>query len=484
MFSLIAAVDNNYGISKDGKTPWKCLEDLKHFKKLTKGNIVIMCRETWESLPDKYKPLPDRINVVISKSLYLKGKDDLNIDKKSSPHIIFETPNMCVAFFNEKDIKKKYQNIKKFIIGGASMYTMFLKHNLIYDLHITILEHNFKCTQFLTLPNLLDSNEEIILCKFNDPGSNIINTIDNDNPSYLIKYKKYFTINYEEYQFLDTMNDIIRNGTIKQNRTGIATKSIFSRDLRFNLRNGQIPMTTTRPVSIRYIFEELMWVLRGETNNKILNKKKIHIWDDNTSREFLDKSGLKWLPEGDIGASYGFQMRRYGAKYLDCNTNYELKGFDQLEYVINLIINNPNSRRIIMNLWNPTQLNEMSLPPCLYGYQFYVDNGYLSCKLIQRSSDISLAGSHNCTSGALLVHMICKIAGLLPGELIWSPSDIHIYLNQEESVKTQLYRIPKPFPTLKIKNSPKKNNILKFEFTDLELTNYEPFPKINFSMNA
>ena len=425
-----------------------------------------MGRNTWELTIHKYKGKSDAITVVISTSM--KVSDD--IDNSIVPDLLFNNVNDCIVFFSRNDNKKKYKDMKKYIIGGKSLYESFLVKKLIYDLHITMIDNDFDCDCHINLPNLIYANEFLILYDESNKGD--------------IVYKKYFTINYEEYQFLNTMSDIINNGTLKQNRTGIGTKSIFSRELRFNLDGGKIPLITTRPVSIRYIFEELMWILRGETNNKILNNKHIHIWDKNTTRDFLDNNGLTWLPEGDVGASYGFQMRRYGAKYLDCNTNYDLNGFDQLEYVINLIINNPNSRRIIMNLWNPTQLNEMSLPPCLYGYQFYVSNGYLSCKLIQRSSDISLAGSHNCVSGALLVHMICKITNLLPGELIWSPSDIHIYLNQIESVKIQLNRIPKPFPILKIKNMPKNNNILNFAFTDIELSNYDPFPKIHFDMNT
>ena len=262
--------------------------------------------------------------------------------------------------------------------------------------------------------------------------------------------------------------------------------SLFSRELRFDISKYQIPMMTTRPLSLRIIFEELMWVLRGQTDNKILNEKKINIWNYNTTREFLDKQNLKHLPEGDIGASYGFQMRYYGEKYTDCKEKYEndLNGFDQLVYVIDLLKNNPTSRRIIINLWNPSQLHEMTLPPCLYGYQFYVNDNKLSCKLIQRSSDIALAGSHNCASGALLTFMLCNITGLEPGELIWSPSDIHIYLNQIESVKEQILRIPKPFPVLKIIKKPKNNNIRNFEFDHLCLINYDPHPIIHFAMNV
>lgn len=482
MYSLIVTIDNKQGISKNCIIPWKHLDDLIHFKKITENHIVIMGRKTWELLPIKYKPLPNRINIVISSKLqFTKNKASYNksygifdplLISDINPNYIFKSIDECNNFINDNN--EKFINMKKYIIGGESIYSQFLDRKLVYDIHIISMEANFMCDQCIRLPNLIKSNIEKVLYK--PKSENLrIGKID-----CAVKYTKYFTTNYYEYQFLNTMNDILNNGNIKHYRSRELTKSIFSKEFRFNLSNGKIPMTTTQPVSLKCVFEELMWILRGQTNTKILNNKNIHLWDGNTTREFLDKHKLNWLPAGDIGASYGFQMRRYGSKYMDCNTNYELTGFDQLEYVINLIINNPNSRQIIMNLWNPTQLHEMALAPQLYGYQFYVTNNILSCKLIQRSSNICLSGSHNCASGALLVYMICKVTGLYPGELIWSTSDIHIYLNQIESVKLQLTRIPKPFPTLRIKNFPKKNNILNFEYSDLELLNYEPFEEIKF----
>ena len=291
-------------------------------------------------------------------------------------------------------------------------------------------------------------------------------------------------INREELDMLCLMRDILDKGHKRNDRTNVGNLSLFSRELRFDLSRGHIPMMTTRPLSLRIIFEELMWILRGQTDNKILNKKKIKIWDYNTNREFLYKVGLFGYSDGDIGASYGFQLRHFGANYKGCDKKYDDMGFDQLEYVIYLLKNNPESRRILMNLWNPKDLHKMSLPPCLYGYQFYIADNKLSCKLIQRSSDISLAGSHNCASGALLVRLLCKVTGLSPGELIWSPSDIHIYLNQVESVKEQLKREPREFPLLRIINSPKDNNIRNFEYKDIELIGYKPHPRINFAMNA
>jgi thymidylate synthase len=362
-----------------------------------------------------------------------------------------------LIYFSINKTKKK-----KFIIGGGSIYNQFISQNLIWEYHITHINNNYQCDTFINIPSILNNSGVSVYL------------------SPLATYKLYYAVNKEEVDFINIIKKILFTGANKESRTKSNTLSIFSTELRFNLNDNRIPMITTRPVSLRYIFEELMWILRGNTDNNILNKKKIHIWDANTSREFLNSRNLENLDVGDIGASYGFQMKHYGDEYKNCHTNY--KGFNQLEYVIDLLKTDPSSRRIIINLWNPTQLDQMALPPCVYGYQFYVSNGYLSCKIIQRSSDIALAGSHNCVAGALLVRMLCIIVGLKPGELIWSPSDIHIYKNQITAVKEQIIRPPKPFPILNIIVN--RKNILDFEFNDLQLLNYEPHKKIKFTMNA
>lgn len=454
MFSAILTIDKQLGLAKSNNIPWKYLEDLKFFKTITANNVVIMGRKTWDLLPMKYKPLPDRFNVVISKN---------EIKDIFCPNIVFNSVDDCVEYFSYH--KSKYKNQKKIVIGGKSIYEQFFMKNLIFEIYVTAINKIYDCDMFLEyLPDIDECKLEI---KATHPD---------------LTFCKYNVINRGEQEMLNLMAYIINNGDKRIDRTGVGTLGVFSRELRFNLNNWNIPLMTTRPVSLRIVFEELMWILRGQTNNKILNNKKINIWDDNTTREFLDKQNLKDLPDGDIGASYGFLMRHYGEKYINCD--YEYNGFDQLQYAIDLIKNNPSSRRIIINLWDPTQLNRMVLPPCVYGYQFYVNNNRLSCKMIQRSSDIALAGSHNCSSGALLIFMICAVTGLSPGELIWSPSDIHIYMNQIESVKEQINRIPKPFPILQIIRFPIDNNILNFELNYFKLLNYDPHPKINIAMNA
>jgi dihydrofolate reductase/thymidylate synthase len=442
MFSLIAAVDNKYGISKNGCIPWNCPDDMKFFSAKTMGHVIIMGRKTWERSPALLK---NSFNVVIT-STPVDGAD-----------MTFGSIDECVSYFS----MNKHKEI--FVIGGSSIYKQFIQHGLIGTLYITHVTDDYKCDEFITIPPI--GNDTQVTCSCLD---------------HTAIRQTCHVINIEEERFLDLLHEVVDHGVQRADRTGIGTLSCFGRELRFDLSAGHLPMITTRPLSLRIIFEELMWILRGQTDNTILQAKKIHIWDDNTSRKFLDSRGLH-LPEGDIGASYGFQMRYFGAAYVDCKTT-PVGGFDQLYNVINLIKTNPTSRRIVINLWNPAQLSDMALPPCVYGYQFYVAHNTLSCKVIQRSSDVALAGSHNCTSAALFTRLLCSVTGLKPGELIWSPGDIHVYLNQVDAVRTQLKRTPRPFPILKITEAPA--HIEDFEYSNLTLLNYNPHKRIHVAMNA
>ena len=193
-----------------------------------------------------------------------------------------------------------------------------------------------------------------------------------------------------------------------------------------------------------------MLYLSGQTNNKILNEKNIHIWDGNTSREFLDNRGLNHYQEGDMGETYGFNFRHYGGFYGTCNDNYNGIGFDQLEYVLYLIKNDPNSRRIIINLWNPATMNKAALPACLCFYQFYVDtkNKKLNLQIYIRSSDYFLANNWNTLTGAFLVNMICNLKdiNLTPGKLTVITGDTHIYKNHIDQVNENLTRTPRHLP--------------------------------------
>ena len=286
-----------------------------------------------------------------------------------------------------------------------------------------------------------------------------------------------------EYKFLSVLRRIMTQNNIRPDRTGTGVKSIFGVDLRFSLENNKFPLLTTRKIPLRMVFEELMWFLRGKTDVRILQDKNVHVWDANTTREFLDNRGLHHYKVGDIGPGYGFQFRYSGAKYINCDSNYEHQGFDQLQYVINLLKTDPTSRRILINLWNPSDLDKMALVPCGFCYQFHVNDGMLSCKITQRSSDIALAGGWNIASASLLTYMLSHICNLKPKEVIWSVGDCHIYQNQFDGVVEQLKRTPRQCPTLHLINTSVKD-ITKFEYKDFVLHNYKPYPPIKLPLNA
>ncbi|CAG9763366.1 unnamed protein product [Ceutorhynchus assimilis] len=285
---------------------------------------------------------------------------------------------------------------------------------------------------------------------------------------------------HEEYQYLNHIKTILTKGIKTNDRTGVGTFSIFGAQMRYSLRDNIFPLLTTKRVFWRGVVEELLWFIRGSTNAFELKDKGIHIWDANSTREFLDSVGLKNREEGDLGPVYGFQWRHFGAEYTDMHANYKNKGIDQLAHVINTIKTRPSDRRMIMCAWNPVDIPEMALPPCHCLVQFYVANGELSCQLYQRSADMGLGVPFNIASYALFTCMIAHVTNLKPGEFIHSLGDSHVYLNHVEALNEQLTRKPKPFPKLLIKH--KVENIEDFTADDFELIGYNPHPKLAMQM--
>ena len=256
-------------------------------------------------------------------------------------------------------------------------------------------------------------------------------------------------------QYLDLLNHVLTKGEIKKDRTGVGTKSVFGWQMRFALDKG-FPLLTTKKLHLKSIIHELLWFIKGDTNINYLNQNNVRIWDE-------------WADEdGDLGPVYGKQWRAW--------ENNGIK-VDQLKDAITLIRNNPDSRRIIVSSWNPSDIKKMALPPCHCLFQFYISNKRLSCQLYQRSADIFLGVPFNIASYALLTHMIAKITELEVGEFIHSIGDAHLYLNHLEQAKLQIKRKPKPHPQLKIKKIPKI--IEDFEFEDFDIENYEFHPHIS-----
>ena len=284
-----------------------------------------------------------------------------------------------------------------------------------------------------------------------------------------------------EQGYLRLMKDIIDTGETREDRTGTGTVSLFGRQLHFDLRNSTIPMVTTRFTSFRIVATELLWFLRGSTDARELHASNVHIWDGNSSRTFLDKRGLVDLPQGDIGAGYGFQWRHFGAPYKTCEGDYSGQGVDQLEEVVRLIKEDPTSRRICMTAWNPAALDSMALPPCHSCFvQFFVSpqTQEISCHMYQRSVDCFLGLAVNIPSYALLTHLIAKKCGLKAKSLTISTGDTHVYSNHVEQVLSQVARDPLPSPNLIVGDEVVEKNWNELTLDDFTLLGYVSHPSI------
>jgi len=256
-------------------------------------------------------------------------------------------------------------------------------------------------------------------------------------------------------QYLELLDNIMKKGVYKDDRTGVGTKSIFGYQMRFDLEKG-FPIITTKKIHLRSVIYELLWFLRGDTNIKYLHDHNVSIWDE-------------WAgEEGDLGPVYGKQWRRWEAA--------RGKTIDQIKNVINDIKKNPNSRRLIVTAWNPADIAKMALPPCHALFQFYVANGKLSLQLYQRSADSFLGVPFNITSYSLLLMMAAQVTGLKPKEFIHTLGDAHIYRNHFKQVREQLKRKPRKLPIMKLNS--KVKDINKFKFEDFELIGYNPYPAI------
>lgn len=287
--------------------------------------------------------------------------------------------------------------------------------------------------------------------------------------------------NTGEKGYLNLLKDLLENGELRDTRNS-KTISDFSKKIDFDVSTS-FPLLTTKKMFWKGICHELLWFIKGHTDSKILEDKGINIWKGNSSREFLDSLGLTHYKEGDIGPMYGFQWRHFNAPYRGCDANYGVgDGIDQLQNCIDLIRNDPSSRRIYMSAWNPCQLKESVLAPCHMSYQFFVKDNKLSCILYQRSADTFLGLPFNIASVSLLVYILANMTDKLPGKVTVMIGDAHIYEDHIDAVRVQLEREPYQFPKLIIKN--KHDNINDYTFEDFEIVDYHYHPTINAKMIA
>lgn len=290
---------------------------------------------------------------------------------------------------------------------------------------------------------------------------------------------------HQEQQYLQLIRDVMDNGSWEEGRNG-RTKSLFGYSMRYSLKDGTMPLLTTKRVAWKTCFNELVWFVNGCTDNRKLLEKNVHIWDANSTREFLDSRGLVNNEEHDLGPVYGHQWRHFNATYQDCHTNYQDQGIDQLQYIINSLKNpeERNSRRLVLSAWNPCQIDQMALPPCHVLMQFYVkENKYLSCSLYQRSGDIGLGVPFNIASYSFLTHIIAKHCGLIADEFVHFIGNAHIYENHIETLKIQIEREPFPFPKMNIKTT--HDNINDYSIDDIEWNEpYKYHEKLQMDMSA
>lgn len=285
---------------------------------------------------------------------------------------------------------------------------------------------------------------------------------------------------HTEAAYLKLLRDVLHNGACREDRTGTGTRSVFGRQIEFDLSHG-FPLITTKKTFWKGIVRELLWFLKGQTDAKILSKDGVRIWDGNTSASFLRDRGLDYQA-GDAGPIYGFQWRHWGAEYTGCETDYRDDGHDQLKTLIRTLRTDPTSRRHVVSAWNVADLDAMALPPCHLLFQCYVTHDdRLDMHVYQRSVDIGLGLPFNIASYALLVHLICRLTGYAPGRLVMSLGDVHVYLDHIDALRQQIDRVPNAPPRVVIR--PNRYSWLhEYKEADISLEDYRPGAPLPMAM--
>jgi dihydrofolate reductase/thymidylate synthase len=479
--------------------PWTVPGYLRYFDYLTKFcfhsskfNLLIMGRKTWESLPAACRPFPGRINVVVS----FQPLDDW-IDLYQNQAVFVSGFDQALQILNTMtDVGDIW------VIGGNQLFNQAISYpecQSIYETIITQMNPPLASSEMKTLtpeenPSSLlhpwPSNIHLSQHKHiqDQRGYDWIYNIwgrqvNHDAvPRELPPQIEHRLVNSEENQYMQMVQNILNTGHQKTDRTGTGTLSQFGGQMKFDLKDYTLPLLTTKYVHFKSIVEELLWFIRGSTDTRELSQRGVKIWDANSSREFLDRQGLQHRMVGDVGPVYGFNWRHYGAAYQDMATNYQNQGVDQLQEVIHLIKTQPDSRRILMLAWNPTEIRNVALPPCHVLCQFYVNQGRLSCHMYQRSADLGLGVPFNIASYALLTMILSHICQLAPGELFISFGDVHIYIDHIEALKIQIQRQTLPFPRIHFTRTVPHIDDIKSE--DIQLINYQHAPALKMKMSV
>lgn len=478
---IVAACGTSRGIGNDGVLPWpKLSADLKSFKELTMGSPILMGSSTYNSIPKSVRPLPGRLNIVLS------SRTRAQLELPDSV-LIAGSLDAAAALLEARGLRKV------FVAGGESVYKQALERpEWSQRVHYTHIDAELPCDRFFPLDlrtstsgfRLISLGAQHSECGLSFQQKEYVREGDaegntsGDDVSFFGVHQASGSARHAEYQYLDLVRHILRHGVLRGDRTGTGTRSVFGAQMRFDLSKS-FPLLTTKRVFWRGVVEELLWFISGSTNANTLAAKGVHIWDGNGSRDFLDKLGFTKREVGDLGPVYGFQWRHFGSDYSNMRADYAGQGVDQLSHVIDTIKKNPNDRRILLCAWNPQALPLMALPPCHVLAQFYVAGGRLSCQMYQRSCDMGLGVPFNIASYALLTCLIAKVCKLELGEFVHTLGDAHVYNNHVDALEEQLQREPKAFPTVEIAD---RESIDDFCAADIVLKGYSPHKAITMKM--
>lgn len=464
--NIIFATNEVGAFGLEGSLAWHFQEDLRYFKSITtdvkdttKFNYMIMGRKTFETFPK----ITDRKIIVVTKTEIIPRE---NVS-------VAESLSHALAI-----IKRNSDYSRVFVIGGKSLIEEASQYPKVKVYH-TIVKGFFDYDVLIDLSVFDRYNKKKVSSK------KLINTKDLE--VYKLDYFIY-TRKHQEYQYLDILKELIDKQCVRETRNA-RTISSFGKTIEFDLQQG-FPLLTTKKMFLRGIFEELMFFLHGQTNTKILENKNVNIWKGNTSKEFLESVGLHY-PEGDMGPMYGYQWRHFNADYLSCEHDYTDQGIDQLKEVMDLLVEDPNSRRIIMTTFNPSQVKQGCLYPChslvLQFYVEHLDKPKVSVQMYQRSADVFLGLPFNIASTSLLLHLIVKTINKKydlnyePYKVILNLGDYHLYESHIEVATQQISRDPLRFPNLHINE---KENIEDYCWEDIYLEGYQSHSKLEVSMIA
>jgi thymidylate synthase len=480
---FILAHSYSQGISISGKIPWDCKKDMSFMKSITTApglkNGLLMGRKTFESIG---RILPNRENIIVTSQ---------KLD--STAHIV-ESISDGIEKGRELELDILW------VFGGATIYDAFLEDlqfSKLIDGFIITTTPERSCDTFIK-SNIYEFIEKRQYTQMFSPR--VLERVM-DGVYELSIYSRLQNLRQEwtpivrslegnsiDKSYLELVKRILSQGSKRDTRNG-ATISKFGENISFDLAEG-FPLLTTKKVFFNGVIRELLWFIKGDTDARHLEANNVTIWSGNTSKEFLEKNGLPY-EEGIGGPIYGYQWRRFGQEYSYKDKNGQLQttpgvkhGVDQLQFIIDELRANPTSRRLFMSSWNPNQLNQMCLPPCHISYQFYVENGHLSCMMVQRSADVFLGLPFNIASVALLIHLVANIVGLEPGKIYISIGDAHIYEDHLEPIRVQLGRSGMDYDLPKIILKRKPGKIEEYEFEDVEIQNYKSHPMIKAKMLA